>query len=438
MEASPNSLHGAAKKSKEDGSRHFKERNYQLALSCYMDAIELYDTLIDEYKETIMYNHYNKERQVIRANVSQVYLSQEKYKDCMSLCKQLLDEDEMNPGTLDDKIREKTRFRLCKAMGLINQNHDFISDLGDLNLRTDPSEWTLFPSCWSSDKTKCDQLIFDRGVSISSNANENLVVILHGFGDNPSSFSQLPKHWKLEKTSYLFLPGCDNIASDFCSSTNAKSKPVFSWFDYFDPLTYEWYDDDSMESFNSCTNNIKQHLDQLIRVHLVKECGWKLEQIFLLGFSQGGTMALDYLFWLNEQQVDATLGGVIAISSQIIGARRKSVFANQKNKTTDKKNQYCIQTPVLLIHGEKDDKIVPKNHLDSVQCLKMSMEPKFAESNFVHKLFPKRGHEMLRGSNRDEMKLFYNFMANHLNGVGKKKERESIKELVQNQGFIPL
>ena len=427
-----------AKKLKDDASGHFKNKNYQHALSSYMSAIEAYDTLLNDCKDTKLHLQYNKEKQTVRANVSQVYLSQEKYKDCINLCQQLILEDEAYPGILDNKIRGKTKFRLCKAMGLINLNYNYISDLSDLNLKSEPNEWTLFPPCWSSDKTKSNQLIFDRGISKSSHENENLVLIFHGFGDSPGSFSQLPRNWKLEKTSYLLVPGCDIIPSEFSSSTNSQSKPVFSWFDYFDPATYEWYEDCSSESSKSCTNNIKQHIDQLIRIHLVNECGWQLEQIFLFGFSQGGTMALDYLYWLNEEQKQASLGGVVAVSSQIHGARRKSILGKRKDVNSGDIISYAIKTPILLIHGEKDTTIPAKSYLESVQCLKKSMLGEFVETNLTYCKFPNRGHEMLRGTNKDEMKLFYNFMANNLNGVGKKKERASIKELVETQGFIQV
>ncbi len=55
--------------------------------------------------------------------------------------------------TLDRKIREKTKYRLCKAMGVINDSYDFISDLGDRNLKIEPNHWNLFPACWSSNIT---------------------------------------------------------------------------------------------------------------------------------------------------------------------------------------------------------------------------------------------------------------------------------------------
>ena len=438
MEVQTSPLYEKAKQLKEDGSRYFKDKNHSLALSSYMSAIELFDTLLDDQKQIEAFNLLNKDRQTIRANISQVYLSQEKYQDCITLCNQLLLEDDESPGILDNKIRGKTRYRLCKAMSVINQDHDFISDLANLNLKTEPCDWNLLPSGWSSNKTKSEHLVFDRGIAKSSHENENLIVILHGFGDNPGSFTNLPRSWKFEKTAYLLVPGCDIIDSDFSSSNDSCSKPVFSWFDYFNPITYEWYNESSSESFQSCRKNIKEHIDKLIRDHLVKECGWKMDQIFLFGFSQGGTIALEYLFWLNEQNRQASLGGVVGISTQLLGATRNLIHTNQKHQSSNKKNRYCIQTPVLLIHGEKDTKMPPKCHSDTVLCLTKSMPTKFAQSNLTHKEFPNRDHEMLRGSNRDEMKLFYNFMANNLNGVGKKKERTSINELVKNEGFIPL
>ena len=424
---------------KNDGAKALKEGSYNLALSNYMSAIELCELSCSRKNESdklLM----NKEVQIIRANIAQVYLSQGKHKDCAILCNQLLIENESRAyETLDKKIIEKIKYRLCKAMGMINQSYDFISDLGKLNMKMEPDQWNLFPTCWANSKNRSECLRFDNGVSSSSQDNENLIVVLHGFGDGPASFYNLPQNWKFEKTAYLFLSGCEDLPPELSTSDHNLSSPVFSWFDYFDPKTYDWYDEDSKKSLESCSQNIQVHLDKLIRIHLVKECGWRLDQIFLFGFSQGGTMALEYLVWLNETCKKARLGGVIAISSQLLGARRKQIHETQaKEKGCEESISYHIKTPILLIHGEKDTKLLPKYNLDSVKCLKRCMDPEFIASGLTHTMFKDRGHVMLRGSNRDEMKVFYNFMANNLNGTGKKKEQLALKELVKKEGLIPL
>ena len=63
MELQSNSLHVNAKKLKEDGSGHFKNKNYQHALSAYISAIEAYDTLLNDCKDTELHLNYNKEKQ---------------------------------------------------------------------------------------------------------------------------------------------------------------------------------------------------------------------------------------------------------------------------------------------------------------------------------------------------------------------------------------
>ena len=45
---------------------------------------------------------------------------------------------------------------------------------------------------------------------------------------------------------------------------------------------------------------------------------------------------------------------------------------------------------------------------------------------------------MLRGANIEEMGIFYKFMANNLNGVGRKKEKEALNELAEKEGWINL
>lgn len=423
-----------AKKMKDNGSMYFKEKNFDLALSEYLSAIELYDRCS---KRDIQISFVNGEKQTIRANISQVYLSQQKFKECIAACQQLLLEDESSDDSkLSYKIREKTKYRLCRAMGVINHSYDFISDLGDRNIKLEPNQWNLFPTCWASNKSRSGCLKFDRGISKNSNENENLVVILHGFGDTPKSFYDLPKKWKLEKTAYLFLSGCEDLPQELSSSEDTLPTHIFSWFDYFDRDTYEWYDEFSGVSFKKCTTNIQEYIDKLIRIHLVKECGWRLDQVFLFGFSQGGTIALEYLLWLNENINEAKMGGVIGISTQLLGARRKLIHDHTGPKST--KNTYSIKTPILLVHGEEDTKILPKYNMDSANCLIKSIDSELIESGFTHKIFPNRGHVMLRGENREEMEIFYRFMANNLNGVGKKREQARMKELVRTEGLIPL
>ena len=430
-----------ARRVKSEGSKHFKDGNYEDALSKYMSSIDFYDLCsnLDYTSSQSDVVSALTEKQIVRANISQVYLSQGKYNDCILLCQRLLLASEHNKASLLDKpIFEKTRYRLCKAMGLVNKDCDPSSNLGKLNIKLEPTQWNLFPPCWSSNKTRSECMRFDRGLAKYSNENENLIIILHGFGDGPESFYDLPKYWNLEKTAYFILPGCDYLNDDLYPADDKNSKSLFSWFEYFDPKTCEWYDEFSLDVQKSCHDNIEQHLDKLIRTHLVKECGWNLDQIFLFGFSQGGTVALEYIYWLAQKNPDAHLGGVVGISTQLLGATRKQICNLEKDEPHSKISSSSIQPPVLIIHGEEDTKVLPKHNLDSVKCIQKLMQPEFCSSEFVHKMFKSRGHVMLRGANIEEMGIFYKFMANNLNGVGRKKERAALNELAEKEGWVNL
>ena len=72
--------------------------------------------------------------------------------------------------------------------------------------------------------------------------------------------------------------------------------------------------------------------------------GFKKNNIFILGFSQGAIFSL----WFTIKQ-KYSLGGCISIS----GAFDKKVEFISENLSLESK-----QTPILLIHGEKD-KIIP-------------------------------------------------------------------------------
>ena len=85
------------------------------------------------------------------------------------------------------------------------------------------------------------------GDSNKTISNENLIIVLHGFGDSKKPFLDLPKKWTLEKTTFLFLDGNDKLPQELTGSDNS-----YSWFEYFDLNTGDWYPDDSEKARNNC------------------------------------------------------------------------------------------------------------------------------------------------------------------------------------------
>ena len=88
-------------------------------------------------------------------------------------------------------------------------------------------------------------------------------------------------------------------------------------------------------------------------IQLAEKEGFKKKNIFILGFSQGASITLEFLISQNY-----SLGGIIPIAG----------FFKFKNKIKNNFNKNSRGTPILLLHG-KNDKIVL--HTESEQSYKI-------------------------------------------------------------------
>lgn len=143
---------------------------------------------------------------------------------------------------------------------------------------------------------------------------QKLMIVLHGRGDTLDSYKTLTKEVNVTGLNYLLV--------------NAPFTEFFG---------YTWYDD----SFT---------LDQryLRSMNLLEETfsycegqGYKSEDIFLFGFSQGGRMVLDLFLRLQKK-----LAGVVAFSPRMTNHKEFPELLNNSD-----------QTPLLLAHGLYDEVI---------------------------------------------------------------------------------
>lgn len=252
------------------------------------------------------------------------------------------------------------------------------------------------------------------------------MIVFHGFGDSMKAFMDLPEKWALEKTAYLFLNGCDGLPS-LLELPKGKG---YSWFDYFDIDKMDWYEEFDTRSVENCERNAKK-LAKLLDV-LVTHSGWRLDQIFLFGFSQGGTYALDFLF----SHPHVRLGGVLGVSTCLLGARRREINALPSGKAKKGKRE-SAKTPVLLIHGDDDEMLSARENRESVLSLTTNKEGRGAQfDTVVHKMFPARGHTMLRGQHKEEMRVFYEFVADNFHGISAQKNASKTLEQMAKDGEI--
>lgn len=143
--------------------------------------------------------------------------------------------------------------------------------------------------------------------------SDKLMIVLHGRGDSIRPFRKFDKELKISEFNYLLL--------------NAPRK-------FLDG--YSWYGEPpyQKEGVKKIREKLFQLLDEL------ESQGWKSENIFLLGFSQGCLISADLA--LNYPK---KLGGVIGVSGYF------HFYPRWKNEITSA----AMKTPWLMTHGTKDD-----------------------------------------------------------------------------------
>ena len=153
----------------------------------------------------------------------------------------------------------------------------------------------------------------------TSNVPKNVIIAMHGWTGDVNSMAPIASTLDLNDTTWL-LPQAPY-------KTKIKG---FSW--YIEKNNSEWDCTLSIDLLNSLISKIEGE-------------GFKKNSIFLLGFSQGACLAIDYM-----KRQSFALGGIIPVAGFI---------RDKKNFTTDI-SQKSLRTPVLLIHGKKDMVVEPK------------------------------------------------------------------------------
>ena len=112
------------------------------------------------------------------------------------------------------------------------------------------------------------------------------LIAMHGWKGNRSSMKPIAKAFNIEKIQWIFL-----------EAPYTFSKNKFSWFDGNDEVGWKY-----QESFDLLSDTIVK----------LNENGFSNSNIFLLGFSQGACLIMEYMI---RQQF--SLGGIIPIAGFI-------------------------------------------------------------------------------------------------------------------------
>jgi len=163
----------------------------------------------------------------------------------------------------------------------------------------------------------------------SSESPGKVLIALHGWTGNISSMEPVVNAWELDDVKWV-LAQAPYIAAD----------GGFTWFDGNEDIGWKYQD-----SFDILSKLISELNDQ----------GFPNHAIYILGFSQGACLSMEFMI-----RQTFSLGGIIPIAGFI---RYKERF--KQDVLNESRN-----TRVLLLHGDKDEVILPEQSQMSFELFK--------------------------------------------------------------------
>ena len=149
----------------------------------------------------------------------------------------------------------------------------------------------------------------------------NLLLLLHGLGDTPAPFARLGKTMALPETSALALQAPLPLPAGLDG---------FMWHESFD-------DEGDLLPPEACSlEDARASLRALLAT--LERCGWPTRRVFMLGYMQGGQVALDLALHLGVR-----LGGVVSVCGHLAPEHLAPPLA------------LSLQTPLLIVTGTRDD-----------------------------------------------------------------------------------
>ncbi len=163
----------------------------------------------------------------------------------------------------------------------------------------------------------------------SSESPGKVLIALHGWTGNVSSMEPVVNAWKIDDVKWV-------LAQAPYIATNGG----FTWFDGNEDIGWKYQD-----SFDILSKLISELNDQ----------GFPNHAIYILGFSQGACLSMEFMI-----RQTFSLGGIIPIAGFI---RYKERF--KQDVLNESRN-----TRVLLLHGDKDEVILPEQSQMSFELFK--------------------------------------------------------------------
>ncbi|KAL4996229.1 Alpha/Beta hydrolase protein [Aspergillus recurvatus] len=220
--------------------------------------------------------------------------------------------------------------------------------------------------------------------STSNRPPPNILLLLHGLGDTHTPFTTLASQLSLPETTVLTIRAPNPLPFDL---------PGFHWGDdiNFDSRSGAL---DMDAGFEKAT---KLLVDTVINDVLVKKCAYRLQEILIWGFGQGGMLGVVLAQTLSEQSGPGSeggeLGGVISIGAPYPLSLAGKAENGGKGKS---------RTPILLVHG-RDSEVVTESAVKRTKDVFGFVE--------VHE-YRRRGDTMPR--NREDMTPIMRFLGRRL------------------------
>lgn len=214
--------------------------------------------------------------------------------------------------------------------------------------------------------------------------DENLLILLHGYGDRPEPYAKLARQMALPQTACLALPG--------------PIGPVLGT-----PTGRAWYneedEDNGLTVSGHGTDSIGSTLTWLMQVlrQLHDDSGWRSSHTHLFGFSQGGSAALHLA--LHCRGV-SKLGSCVAVAAALLPQQLTELRQHQQQSTAGH------ATPLLITRGSRDTE-VPSSRAEATVAAARQ-----AGSLVRFHSIPGKAHGMVDGPS--EMRLLMAFWAESL------------------------
>ena len=201
-----------------------------------------------------------------------------------------------------------------------------------------------------------------KNIPVSKNNNSKVAIIaIHGWKGNLSSMEHVANALNIKYARWIFIQG-----------------PYI-----FGDNKYSWFEKNERDGWK-----YQKSFDLLHETILdLNKDGFSKSKIFLLGFSQGACLAMEFII-----RQEFSIGGIIPIAG----------FIGKKDKFKKDIVNGSQDTPVLLIHGSKDESVPVIYSKKILKIFKTSKKKLIVIKNGDHSLSSPKYLRLIK----KELKLF--------------------------------